>query len=220
MAYRDDVDALEHRRAHLAEELAQIDEALAEADTLAKRRGKIARQLAAVQSRLHARLPLIDRARAASPCSARWELMEGDARARRCQACGKRVFNVSGLSRAEATRLITAHGAGKRLRRREDGTLIDGDCPLGARIERRGHAVVSIGTVALVGAGLIVAASTPAPRPTKIDPNAVDGAAAFTPIEVDDEVEVTLGLSEKPDGDPAEPVAQHRTAPGAERDHE
>lgn len=199
MAYRDDLEALEQREANLAEELERIDEAMRRAQALADRRVDKSRELARVRSRLRARGAGSDTTRPASPCSAAWELMDGEGRARRCQACGKRVFNLSGLPRAEAKLLLAEHGVGARLRRREDGTFIDGDCPLGRRLRHRTRTVVAGGTVALIGAGIIASAAVrsigPEPR---VDPNAVDGAAAFTPIELDNEIDVELLPPRKP----------------------
>jgi hypothetical protein len=199
MAYRDDVEALEHRQAHLAEELERLDDALGRARALESARDALARELADVRSLLRARLPIIERARPASPCTAVWELMEGDDCVRRCQACGKRIFNVSGLSRSEAARLLGVHEAGAKLHRREDGTFIDGDCPLGSRLRQRSRTVVGGGTAALIGVGLVAMATTPPPRPMKVDPNAVDGAAAYTAIDLDDEVDVALEPREVPE---------------------
>ena len=187
MPYRDELEALEHRQAHLEEELGRIDEALARARKLDRERAIVSRELTEVRTVLGSRRSPLDGVRPASPCSAAWELMEGNGSERRCQACGKRVFNLSGLSRAESARVLMDRGAGTKLHRREDGTLIDGDCPLGSRLRQRGRTVVTGGTVALVGAGLLVAAAAPEPPgPSSVDASTVDGAALLQAPNVED----------------------------------
>src|SRR5260221_8070120 len=42
----------------------------------------------------------------ASPCTASWESMAGDKRARFCGRCGKSVHNLSAMPREEAERLV------------------------------------------------------------------------------------------------------------------
>lgn len=78
----------------------------------------------------------IDSIKIASPCSARWDDMKGDERARVCADCSLQVFNTAELSRTEIERLI-ADRTGKRLclrlHRRPDGTLITKNCPVGFR---------------------------------------------------------------------------------------
>lgn len=86
---------------------------------------------------------LLDDIRIASPCAARWEDMEGDDRARRCEECRLTVFDVSALSGAEAERFLRERAAAGgrtcvRLYRRADGTILTRDCPVGlARVRRR-----------------------------------------------------------------------------------
>lgn len=71
----------------------------------------------------------------ASPCRADWNAMRGDDQTRFCQSCEKHVYNLSGMTRAEAERLIHAREGSVciRLFRRPDGTVITDDCPVGLR---------------------------------------------------------------------------------------
>lgn len=80
---------------------------------------------------------ILDEIRDASPCGARWEEMDGDGRARRCQRCRLAVFNTACMSRAEAAAMLLAEApeladppaaGGARLYRRADGTLLTRDC--------------------------------------------------------------------------------------------
>lgn len=81
----------------------------------------------------------LERARVASPCSVSWESMSGDARARFCEECQLRVYNISELTRRQAEDLIagTEGRICARLYRRADGTILTKDCPIGLRALRR-----------------------------------------------------------------------------------
>jgi hypothetical protein len=66
--------------------------------------------------------------------------MYGDERKRFCKQCKLSVYNLSGMSREEAERLVM-NAEGRlcvRFYRRADGTMITQDCPVGwARIKQR-----------------------------------------------------------------------------------
>src|SRR4051812_959415 len=83
-------------------------------------------------------LDILDRVHVASPCPARWEDMEGDEQRRFCDQCRLHVYNLSAMTRAEATALVS--GAEGRLCagffRRADGTILTSDCPIGLRAAR------------------------------------------------------------------------------------
>jgi hypothetical protein len=75
----------------------------------------------------------LDQIRIASPCPADWDEMRGDQRKRFCTHCQLCVYNLSGMSRREAENLLF-ESEGKicvRLYRREDGTVITQNCPVG-----------------------------------------------------------------------------------------
>lgn len=89
---------------------------------------------------MHAADPVLEHVRIASPCPADWDKMPGTDRARFCTLCSKHVYNLSGMTRTEATRLIRTHEGQicVRLARRPDGTVITDDCPVGwAAVQRR-----------------------------------------------------------------------------------
>src|SRR5690242_3455707 len=85
-------------------------------------------------------LTLLDGIQIASPCPARWEGMAGDDRARHCGSCDRTVYDLSGLTAAEAEALIHEHDGRLcvRLFRRADGRVLTADCPEGlrARLQR------------------------------------------------------------------------------------
>jgi len=84
-------------------------------------------------------LPVLDRLRIASPCAMTWDRMSGDDRVRHCADCGKNVYNLSNMSREEATRLLIEREGTicVGIARRADGTVITDDCPVGLRALRR-----------------------------------------------------------------------------------
>jgi hypothetical protein len=74
-----------------------------------------------------------------SPCSLPWETMPGDDRVRFCGQCKQNVYNISGMTEREATRLI-ADRQGRlcgRITRRADGTIVTADCWTRLRAARR-----------------------------------------------------------------------------------
>src|SRR5688572_574038 len=118
------------------------------------------------------KLPVLESLRVASPCSADWEEMRGDDRVRFCARCEKSVYDVSAMTRAEAEALVAEREGQRlclRLYRREDGTVITSDCPVGAQRKRlRARVWASLsGAVAsaLVFAGLASRAGADASVP-------------------------------------------------------
>jgi len=76
----------------------------------------------------------------ASPCSADWNEMVGDERSRFCGSCKLNVYNLSGMSRAEAENLIFQAEGNRlcvRFFSRADGSVLTNDCPVGWRAIRR-----------------------------------------------------------------------------------
>ena len=73
--------------------------------------------------------------RIASPCTAPWENMDGDARVRFCRECNRNVYNLSAMSETEAHTLV-AEREGRmcvRFYQRRDGTVLTTDCPVGRK---------------------------------------------------------------------------------------
>jgi len=69
----------------------------------------------------------------ASPCSANWDAMLGDDKKRFCSECKLNVYNLSGMSKSEAENLLF-ESEGRvcvRFYRRNDGTILTQDCPVG-----------------------------------------------------------------------------------------
>jgi hypothetical protein len=81
-----------------------------------------------------------------------WEDEEG--RVRHCRSCQKNVYNISMMSRSEAEQLLGRYEGELcvRFARREDGTLITGDCPIGKRetAKTRGIFAVILATLLFV----------------------------------------------------------------------
>jgi hypothetical protein len=144
MSYRDDIDALAARRDALDREV----------ELATRERDEVARQREAAEART--RPPKLDNMRIASPCTARWNDMTGDDRKRLCAQCNKDVYNLSGMTRAEAEELIVAT-AGKlcgRFYQRADGTILLADCVIGKK-RKQNQRVLTFGTLALLAGGAI-----------------------------------------------------------------
>ena len=145
-AYRDDVDALEARRAALAVEVEAKRRELDEASRLL------------AQSKARASLPVLDDIRVATPCSEPWSQMTGDARVRSCDACQQRVYDISELTRDEVQALIVEREGALCVRyyQRHDGTILLKDCAIGVqRTRTRTRRLVAVGAVALLTGGAV-----------------------------------------------------------------
>ena len=66
----------------------------------------------------------------ASPCTASWDAMHGDDRVRFCDQCKLHVYNLSAMSRRDASELVTSREGRLcvQMYRRADGTVITDDC--------------------------------------------------------------------------------------------
>jgi len=79
----------------------------------------------------------LDHVKIAAPCSAGWDEMlpvEGE-RVRFCYHCKRNVYNLSEMTRGEATSLVY-HAEGRlcvKFYRRSDGTILTQNCPVGLR---------------------------------------------------------------------------------------
>lgn len=91
---------------------------------------------------------ILDKIKIASPCGASWNEMIGDDRKRHCSECKLNVYNLSDMTKTEAESfLINSEGrVCLRIYRREDGSVITRDCPVGfAKLKRRvSHSATAI----------------------------------------------------------------------------
>jgi|ERR1043165_182183 hypothetical protein len=124
-------------------------------------------------------LELIDSVKVASPCTADWDSMKGDDRARFCDQCQLHVYNISAMSPEAAAALIREKEGHLcvRLFRRADGTVLTQDCPVGLRLihRRLGRAFARIaGAAALLLGGAATLATghrdSRAPRFASLQP--------------------------------------------------
>lgn len=167
----------------------------------------------------HIDLTILDNIRIAAPCSARWEEMTGTERARHCAECDKNVYNISAMTRQEATEFIT-NATGRvcvRLYRRSDGTVITQDCPTGVRTRRRARLRRTVAAAAVViatgAAGLRGASGGDTEEPLvmgemmMVDPEPADTTKQGTSAQdstvlvdtLDDEPMMTMGMMVAPD---------------------
>ncbi|MGQ0541833.1 MAG: hypothetical protein ACT4O9_08280 [Blastocatellia bacterium] len=75
----------------------------------------------------------LDSVRIASPCSSDWNLMFGNQRKRFCSECSLNVYNLSDMTREEAENfLLRSEGrVCVKMFRRNDGSVITRNCPVG-----------------------------------------------------------------------------------------
>lgn len=75
----------------------------------------------------------LDNIKIASPCPADWNEMYGDKRSRFCADCNLNVYNLSDMTKQEAENfLINSEGrVCISYFRRQDGTVLTKDCPVG-----------------------------------------------------------------------------------------
>jgi hypothetical protein len=87
----------------------------------------------------------LENLRIASPCPADWDQMDGDERVRFCRLCQKNVYDISAMTQRQAKALLRENGAGicTRIYRREDGTILTQDCPIGLAAVRRRFARIA-----------------------------------------------------------------------------
>lgn len=71
----------------------------------------------------------------ASPCPTSWDGMYGNDQVRFCAECKLNVYNLSGMTRHEAEKLLLSTEGRLCVRyfRRADGTILTQDCPVGWR---------------------------------------------------------------------------------------
>jgi hypothetical protein len=159
--YRHDRDALESRLTSVEDELRELQRRKAELAAATASEEKLEREADELRRRLlrdRRALPLLDAVRVASPCPASWEAMKGDERVRFCGQCDKNVYDLSSMTRDEATAFVREHegkGACIRMHRRADGTLITSDCPVGAKRKRNRRRLAGIMVGAGVGAAMV-----------------------------------------------------------------
>jgi hypothetical protein len=169
--YRDDTDSLEARHAALSEELSSVQTKTRELDELKASEARLATEVADVAKKLEGRaarraLPLLESIQIASPCTAKWDEMVGDERARFCTHCQKDVFNLSAMPREEAESFMRERTSETcvRLYKRFDGTVLTSDCPVGVKRKRRRKAIAAaVGGSLLAAGALLMAARRPTP---------------------------------------------------------
>jgi hypothetical protein len=142
MPYRNHEEAVEARRIELERELAEVKERAHEFAYLSSKQRELETQIAELKKRkvgyARARLPMLQQAKIASPCSASWEKMTGDDQVRFCDGCQKNVYDLSAMTSLEAEALLQEKEGAlcARFYRRADGTIMTSDCSVGVRKKR------------------------------------------------------------------------------------
>lgn len=111
----------------------------------------------------------LDQIQVATPCEARWDEMSGTDQVRHCGECRKNVYNLSALTRSAAETLVleTEGPMCVSFYRRDDGTLLTQDCPMGIaeRAKATGQVLVRAALFVFLFAAAWFAAATGHPRP-------------------------------------------------------
>lgn len=117
---------------------------------------------------------ILSNVRIAAPCAVPWETMEGDERIRFCNQCQLNVFNISAMSEKEAVSTIRTASGGRlclRFYRRQDGTILTENCPVGLRRIRNMIRICAAASIAfLVSFGLISEADAQGLVGAPVDP--------------------------------------------------
>ncbi|HJW09458.1 MAG TPA: hypothetical protein VJ483_07455 [Holophagaceae bacterium] len=128
---------------------------------------------------------ILDGLQIASPCSADWAAMRGDARIRHCAQCGRHVYDLSSLSADEGLALIRDQEGRLcvRLWRRADGTVLTADCPVGRRLRSRRMQRASAAAMGVLAAAMLNLACAKPKVEARVTPAAstLQPAAQFPP---------------------------------------
>lgn len=102
-----------------------------------------------------------------SPCQAKWDEMVGDEKCRHCSLCDKQVYNFSAMNQSEIDQLL-AQGKTPctRVFKREDGTILTADCPVGlalvkSQLKKKKFLLASITLMSLLGFWLFSSFNSP-----------------------------------------------------------
>jgi len=166
MAYRDVSESLRAYRERVSRDLEDARIAAKEAQERADKVRILEKELAETDGLIaklaekraqKLPLPVLENVAIAAPCKASWDAMVGDDCVRFCGQCEKNVYNLSAMPRDEAEALLAAR-EGKmcvRLYKREDGTVMTSDCPVGVKRRRRRRAVAGV-----LGGGMMAATAS------------------------------------------------------------
>ena len=93
---------------------------------------------------------ILDSIQIKEPCSASWEKMSGDERARHCRACSLTVFNFSSMTREAAEKLVREKEGRlcARFYRRADGTILTADCGQVIKQKKRRRTAIGLAAAA------------------------------------------------------------------------
>lgn len=147
----------------------------------------------------------LDNIEVASPCSANWDEMIGNNRARHCGECKLNVYNLSGMTRRDAENLLL-NAEGRvcvRYFKRKDGTVITKDCPVGwkaikRRVSKTAAAFASLIFAALGGIGITSFVTQTAGEDHTV------GVVAVGEVKTEKEIELMGAMIYE---EPEEPVA-------------
>ena len=139
----------------------------------------------------------LENVKVATPCPADWDGMFGNDRVRFCSECKMNVYNLSGMRRVDAERLVSSVEGRLCVRyyKRADGTVLTRDCPIGLaavrpRAVRLATAVAGLVIGLFTGSAATMAFGTTASKPIGPSGREVMGSIAATPQPVRNEPEM------------------------------
>jgi hypothetical protein len=119
------------------------------------------------KARIH--LPLIARARIATPCGERFETMLGDGAVRTCARCDREVVDVARMTLGEAEAMLASRAGRMRVYQRADGTMLFADCEVGVNGVRRRQLAVAASAITLASAALMSSITPDRPQVESLD---------------------------------------------------
>ncbi len=169
MSYRNDKQALKDRKEQLETQVAALRAKIRAATDATSLVDNTVKELEEVYAELNQytgtggkrrSLPLLQKMYVASPCNVPWDSMRGDDRVRHCGSCDKNVYDLSSLSTEDAEKLLAGGDVCAQFYRRDDGTILTADCPVGVakkRKTRRKVAVLAATIASTLAAGAMAA---------------------------------------------------------------
>jgi hypothetical protein len=94
----------------------------------------------------------LDDIKIASPCSADWNEMYGNDRKRFCGDCKLNVYNLSDMTRDEAENLLMISEGRLCVRffRRDDGTILTKNCPVGWQATKQRASRIAVAATSML----------------------------------------------------------------------
>jgi hypothetical protein len=133
-------------------------------------------------------LKLIDKYRQTTPCSSRWDDMNGKGLFKVCHKCRLHVYDFSKTDRLDAEKLVLQREGKENpsFYRRKDGKFLTADCPVA--VAQRRNLVIASAAAALIIIAVVTLAvlAPPAPPPAvTVSPTTSSDSQSSTEVKAD-----------------------------------